>query len=437
MGTPASNPQLHHQQRPYPGDIQRHPRRDLPPILGGGWFRDIEELIPHDAPNVLAQLVQEYAPIFRDAIGSSLATNSRNTYRTGQNALIQFSAQTGITANTLTNVSPENVCLTFRTFAIYLRNKRKIKSNTIDQYITHCKTTLTQQSWHGSEHIRSPLLTMLLRGWHRQDILLCPARLTASIPATASVMEVFFQVASARYASNPRLCAEVKASAAATFYLALRSAEGASASSSTRDSDSPDSHHMRADKAFFRFPNDNQFYLAAQGTVFPANKIPTSFDFLQDTSKNTMDRGSAHRGAHRNPNPTGKPFDVVLILWDYVTRFPPPSTGAFFPNITTTDLTTTMQQTANHPSIALDPHRLTTRCMRSGSVTMLRNMKNKLIHQRDLETIRDHGNWAGDIGAAIYSHDSPDAEQLVKAPSLYDNGFMTPHYLRWFYMTPM
>jgi len=69
---------------------------------------------------------------------------------------------------------------------------------------------------------------------------------------------------------------------------------------------------------------------------------------------------------------------------------------------------------------------------------MLRNMKNKLIHQRDLETIRTHGNWASsDVGANIYSHNSPDAEELVKAPSLYDVGFMTPHYLRWFYMTPM
>ena len=96
-----------------------------------------------------------------------------------------------------------------------------------------------------------------------------------------------------------------------------------------------------------------------------------------------------------------------------------------------------MQETAIHPSIGLDPQRLTNRCMRSGSVTMLRNMKNKLIHQRDLEAIRDHGNWAGNIGADIYAHDSPDAEQLVKAPSLYDDGFMTPHYLRWFYMTPM
>jgi hypothetical protein len=242
---------------------------------------------------------------------------------------------------------------------------------------------------------------------------------------------------SIKYASSPRICAEVKASAAATFYLALRSAEGAAASSSMRNADSPDSHHIRPDKAYFRFHNNDEFYLAAQGTIFPPGETPTSFDILQDTSKNTLTRGSAQRGAHRNPNPSGHPFDVVLLLWDYVSRFPPSPTGAFFPNITTSHLTSTMQETAIHPSIRLDPQRLTNRCMRSGSVTMLRNMKNKLVHQRDLEAIRDHGNWAGNIGADIYAHDSPDAEQLVKAPSLYDDGFMTPHYLRWFYMTPM
>jgi len=278
----------------------------------------------------------------------------------------------------------------------------------------------------------------LLRGWHRDDIKQCPARLKASIPATTSVMSVFFQVASLRYSSNPQKCAEIKASAAATFYLALRSAEGAAGSSSARDEDSPESHHIRANKAFFRFERDDHFYPAIHGTIFPAGKLPTSFDIIQDSTKNTLSRGSAHRGAHRNPHPSGQPFDVVLLVWDYVTRYPPLPTGAFFPTITTSDLTSTMHDTARHPSINLDPKRLSNRCMRSGSVTMLRNMKNKLIHQRDLETIRAHGNWASaDVGANIYSHNSPDAEELVKAPSLYDDGFMTPHYLRWFYMTPM
>ena len=340
----------------------------------------------------------------------------------------------------MANASPATVSLMFQTFATYLRKQRGIKSVTIDQYISHCKTSLSECSWHGVNHIRSPLLTKALTGWYREDIHRCPLRLSSSIPATCAVMEVFFRVATRYYQSDPRKSAELKACAAATYYTALRAAEGASSTSAARDGireDNPDAHHIPAHHAFFRFHNDQRFYPAVAGTVFPPGQIPTHFDILQDTTKTSLSRGSAHRGAHRNPRADGQPFDVVLIIWHYVTNFPPTATGAFFPTIVSADLTTIMQLTAIEPDVQLDPRRLTGRCMRSGSVTMLRNMKNNLIHQRDLQQIRDHGNWAGDVGANIYAHANPDAEQLLVAPSLYDGGFMTLHYLRWFYMTPM
>jgi hypothetical protein len=40
------------------------------------------------------------------------------------------------------------------------------------------------------------------------------------------------------------------------------------------------------------------------------------------------------RGAYPNPNPDKQPFCVMDMLWHYVTRYPPPADGAFFPNIT-------------------------------------------------------------------------------------------------------
>ena len=279
----------------------------------------------------------------------------------------------------------------------------------------------------------------MLDGWYRQDIKKNPKRLTSTIPATAAVMEFFFQVATHQYRHDPRRSAEIQACAAATYYMALRPAEGAASTSQARDGLpelSPDAHHLLADKVCFRFKNDPNFYLAHAGTVFPAGKIPESMDILQDTGKNFLQRGSAHRSANRNPNPDGKPFDVVLLVWDYVSRFPPPPQGPFFPNITTHDITVTMQLTARHPSVQLDPNRLTARCLRSGSATMLRNMKNNLINQQDLAMIRDHGQWSSDVGSRIYAHDNPDANRLLVAPTLYDSGFMTLHYLRWFYMSP-
>ena len=374
--------------------------------------------------------------MFADAIRSSLADSTRSTYGTGQRALIQYSTDTGVTPDGMANASPSDVSVMFHTFASYLRDTRLVKSNTIDQYISHCKTTLTECRWHGAPYIRSPDLTKALYGWHRDDIKANPLRLSSSIPATCAVMDVFFKVATAYYHDNPRKCAEIKACAAATYYLALRAAEGASASASAREL-SDDAHHIAADKAFFRFPNSTVFYPAVAGTTFPPGETPMFFDFLQDTSKTSLARGSAHRSAHRNPRRDGQPFDVVLLIWQYVTTYPPQQHGAFFPTIVSADLTHIMKLTANHPDVQLDAKRLTARCMRSGSATMLRNMKNNLIHQRDLEHIRDHGNWAGDVGADIYAHANPDAERRLIAPSLYDCGYMTINYLRWFYMTPV
>ena len=56
---------------------------------------------------------------------------------------------------------------------------------------------------------------------------------------------------------------------------------------------------------------------------------------------------------------------------------------------------------------------------------MLRNMKNNLIDHQEPAMIRDHFQWAGDVGSRIYVHASPDAQRLLVAPSLYDSGFMT------------
>ena len=375
--------------------------------------------------------------MFHTAINHSLADSSRGTYGTGQRALMQFSSQTGITYEKMKNCSPASVNTMFQTFSIYLRDTRGIQSTTIGQYLSHCATTLREQQWQGADHIHSPILAKLLSGWHREDIHRNPARLKASIPATAAVMTVFFKIAAHYFRHDPRKSAEIQACAATTYYMALRAAEGAAATASNRDSPlSPDGHHLRTNEAFFRFPEDDRMYPACAGTVFPPGALPITFDVLQDSSKTYLQRGAAHCSAHRNPSVTGKSFDVVLLVWNYVTNFPPTPGGTFFPTILASDLTYIMKQTAMDPTVLLDPNRLTARCMRTGSATMIKNMSNKLLQQQDLEMIRDHGRWISDVGNRIYAHQNPDAQRMVIAPSLYDDGYMTPNYLRWFYMTP-
>ena len=180
-----------------------------------------------------------------------------------------------------------------------------------------------------------------------------------------------------------------------------------------------------------RFVGDHEFTPICPR---PPGWVVASIDTLHDSSKNTLQRGSQHRGAHSNPRADKLPFCVVSLVMDYVETFPPPGDGAFFPSILASDVSAVLRATAfvDH----LDPNRLSARSLRSGSVTMLRNLKNQLLAEQDLVSIRDHGNWAGDIGSQAYAQASPDAQRLLVPASLYNCGFMTTAYLRWFYMTP-
>ncbi len=71
----------------------------------------------------------------------------------------------------------------------------------------------------------------------------------------------------------------------------------------------------------------------------------------------------------------------------------PPWEGAFFLNILSSDVLTALG--APPAAEQLDPARLSARSLRSGSVTMLRNLKNQLLAEQDLVAIRDHSDCVG------------------------------------------
>jgi len=304
---------------------------------------------------------------------------------------------------------------------------------------------LGETGWVHAANIRSPVLKMMLKGYRREDILACPKRLSCSIPATAAVMAEFFITARQVYSTQPHTLSEVSCAAALTYYMSLRANEGAAKTVAMRNNsdvdhdaeespDTEDGHHLLAKHVFLRFKDDPKFYPAVQGTIFPLGQTPIYLDVIQDSTKTSMARGSQHRSAHPNPNPDKSPFCVIAIAWEYITNFPPPANGAFFPTTLSSHTTTIMHLTADR--VGLDRARLSARCVRSGSVSMMRNMKHHLIEAQELIQIRDHGRWAGDTGSHVYAHQNPDAQRLLIAPSLYDSGFMTIAYLRWFYMTP-
>jgi hypothetical protein len=386
------------------------------------------------------------------AVRHSLAAGSFNTYQTGARALNEFADAFHIGFKDMSESDPASVQLMFQMVACHLRASRNVKAVTIDQYITHMVTLLKQKNWAFADHIRSPILKFMIKGWLRIDIFRTPRRLSCHIPATAPVMRVFFEVAAIHHRNDPQKAAEVRACAAIQYYCALRANEAAAKSVSARESrdaavvvantnelddddESPDvAHHLMAAHCHFQFIHDDRYYPAHAGTVFPPGKTPDAFDILQDTHKTSSSRGSSHRGAYPNPNSDKQPFCVMDMLWHYVTHYPPPANGAFFPGITSADVTLIMKMTAN--KVGLDEKRMSSRAIRSGSATMFKNMKTQLIDQQQLQNIRDQGNWVSNVGERIYAHDDPASRRILSAPTLYDAGFMTIAYLIWYYMTP-
>ena len=332
----------------------------------------------------------------------------------------------------MSNSNPLVVQLFFRTLAMELRTNRKILASTLASYLSHMSTLLTEQGWPFAHCVHSTLLTRLMSGWKREDILNHPARLTAQIPATCAVMAHFLQVAARLYAGNPIMILEVQSCGALMYYAALRAAEGPAASVSARDDVT--SHHIRADSVYVRFPgHPSTFHPVVRGSVFPQGQKPSSFDFFQDHSKN-MVRGAGQISIHPNPNPEKKPFCAVALLWRYVTTCPPPPGGAFFPNILSGHITTVMHATAT--DLSLDPSRMSARAIRPGSASMIRSLKSNLVQQSELDSIAAHGRWLCDM-SGTYSHDCADSRQRLIAPSLYNDSFMSIKYLVWYYMTPI
>ena len=312
---------------------------------------------------------------------------------------------------------------------------RPIQSSTITQYISHCVTGLLEVGCAEARHLRSPQLTRVLQGFHRQDLINNPRRLHQEIPAICSIASLALVKISAQLGeSQPSRAAELRAALTLTYTMALRPNEGAARTLTDAEDDADDSHHVRANLASVRFKGDATFYQATAPALFPTDRAPESIDILQDHSKTSMStvrqRGAEHKSTPRNPYPDGRPFDAVLEVLDYLRRCPPAPGGALFPNVTSADIGAFLKAVAVNEG--LDPARLTTRALRSGAATMMRNLKTHSDDAGELDAIQQLGGWTSTVGNRVYAHSSPSE---LRAPSLYNDGFMTIAYLRWFYMS--
>ena len=331
--------------------------------------------------------------------------------------------------------SPEYLELFIVNWILFTRiNRKPIKSVTINQYLSAVITGLKKLRTASAlqSHLRTPFTGMLFKALSHTDRLLCPKRLSESIPATCQIVALALREIERQYEStNASLCLEISALLLLTYFVALRAEEG----SSSGYSDDP-GHSINSDTVAVQFEGHPHLYPVTNTEAFPIGGVPISIDFLQDSAKCvTSRRGSAHRSAARNPDGPDKPFCVVSVLFRYIMNNPPAPGSKFFPTARSHHVTPVLKTVARNTK--LDEHRMSIKSLRSGSATMVASMKKNIITPEERARIGAHGQWESEVGRHIYVHSAADKHSAAVAPSLYDEGYMTIPYLIWYYMTPV
>ena len=159
-----------------------------------------------------------------------------------------------------------------------------------------------------------------------------------------------------------------------TVTAAAKNAPIRSASEDDPNDENPDvSHHLKSSHCSFRFANDPTHYPTHECTRFPVRKSPSP---LQDTHRTHLARSVSHRCVYLNPNAGGLSFCALALLWSYISPF----SWCF---LTSCPSTPPMPR----DQWQKDETRLPSRAIGSGPVTMLRNMRNKLVERQELEAI--------------------------------------------------
>jgi len=262
-----------------------------------------------------------------------------------------------------------------------------------------------------------------------------PARLTQKIPATYCVICRAITFIPTFYADRNKQL-EVTAIGLLTYALIMRSNEGAGKQLANLGEDvEQSSHALHSNLVAFKFGTD-AFYPCTEPSTFPSDQQPTSVEVLLASGKvisstHKKKRGESHKAAHRNPHPD-RPC-AVLATWLYVLANPRTPGSRFF-SLPSSSFGQCLRRAAT--SEGLDPKRLNMSSIRPGATTMVTNLTNHNISSQSRDAVQAVGGWHSDVGNHIYAHNGGSELAALTTPTLYDDGYMTIPYLRWYYMTP-
>ena len=308
-------------------------------------------------------------------------------------------------------------------FACWLR-ARMLKATTIDQYFTHVVNFYKERGViQNFDALRSPLLSLMLRGFTLADASLCPARLQEKIPLTAALMIISFALA---VEMHPRIedgmAIALSGALSVGYALSLRPDEY------LYEGGKSDAHSARGSQSSFLWSNDDRYYVTTKPHEFPIERGP-SVVFLTrlDSSKNDLLGHGAPRAVQAAPS--GSAFCLVQRIFACLRRFPPRDDLPLLSSLPFADSDTAINTFLKAVAVraGLDPSRLVPHSARVGSII-------QLAHHSEA-TQRRQGNWTTTQGMLAYARGSLEHAALV-SPDLHDPSLCTIAYLRLMCMTP-
>ena len=311
-------------------------------------------------------------------------------------------------------------------FVLYLR-RAQLQASTITQYISHLSQFLKLR---GIEVVlRGSLVAVALQASVQQDVRARPKRLKEKIPIVCVLMSLIFRDIDTTFVSDRRARVTLSAVIAMAYGLCCRIHEVLYAGRRVNRQGQPlIDHAIRSPHLSFSFRDDRQIYPASVPSDFPPGQRPIQMTCFHDSLKNWQG-GSGTRAVAANPS--GVPFCLVQRVFDYVVAYPPPHKGHLFPDVHATTVSTIIKRVAE--SQQLDSSRACPHAMRVGSETMVTALRHAAPAVSSAQE-QEHGMWRSAQGLRPYQRSALSSGAELSM-ALYDEGFMTLEYLRWYYMS--
>ena len=343
------------------------------------------------------------------SVTGHLADSTRRNYGTGVRAFNKFCLKYNVD-DSLWSAPQEVIFRTIEHFACYLRLFDEDTASSIGKYVTHVSTYVRERGLPPGTHIRSIILSMLLRSWKKIDHIIPKAERNA-IPCPASVFLLLMDFVKNKFAHDPHSASLYSATAAFAYALGVRPGHYTS----------DGNHIILGDSVELLFDrNDEEFYPASRGGYPPSPEPLALLIFVKD-SKNEPDGYGAPFIIHRSPPMS--PFCLVSLIFSHIRLYPPQPKAPVLSGgggaLSSDGFNNFLKDFAKH--IGLDPSRFSASSFRVGHTIQTDTLS-------DFEQMRDTGHYSVSGKIPYLRASLPLAEKTARL--LCDTKYHTLHMVQ-------